>query len=201
MGQSRRGGPLCGIDAARFAEVERLATYELVNATLLSVLELQRATGLRAELFQVFMLIAIATVQRHVRAAGPDDPLADNTPLGPEHSGTISRRRIAETLGIPLETVRRHVAALLERGLIVERGRGRISTPGGTLARVGASGATLRIARQHVATSNTLARLGVTAPAQRTEARPAALRHGEYQSASRQIRIDSPPSSDSSSRS
>ncbi len=151
------------LDRVRFEAVERLAVYELVNTLLLDQLELQRVFDLRAEEFQVFFLIAVTTAQRHVRGAGaaPVAVLADRTPLGPEQSGSISRRRIAETLGIPLETVRRHVAHLMAKGLVVERGRGRIATPGGTLARVSAADATLHLVRRQLTLTNTLLRLGV----------------------------------------
>lgn len=52
------------VDAERFAEVERLAAYEIGNGLLLMNLDLQRCFGLRAEQYQVFMLIVVATVQR-----------------------------------------------------------------------------------------------------------------------------------------
>jgi len=96
-----------------------------MQRSLIAQLEPQRIYGLRAEEFQVFLLVVVATVQRHVRGATPESPKLDRTPLGPEDAGAISRRRIAETLGIPLETVRRHVAKLVARGLVVERGQGR----------------------------------------------------------------------------
>jgi biotin operon repressor len=149
------------LEPERFAEVERLAIYEIGNAVLLAHSNLQRAFGLRAEEFQVFYLVAIATAQRHVRGASRDAAKLDNTPLDPEQSGAISRRRISETLGIPLETVRRHVTKLVAQGLLVERGRGRIATSGGTLARLSATGVTRDLARQQVALANALIQLGV----------------------------------------
>lgn len=149
------------LDAGRLGEVERLAIYEIANALLLQQLALQREFGLRAEAFQVFQLIALATAQRYVRGASPDDPGADARPLGPDTTGAVSRRRIAETLGIPLETVRRHVAALVAVGLVAEKGRGRIATTGGTLARLKAQGLTQSLARQQQALATALLRLGV----------------------------------------
>lgn len=147
----------------RFERVERLAVFEIANFVLMAHLKLQGVFALRPEEFQVFCLIALATVQRHVRAARVGSDLVDKTPLPAELAGWISRRRISETLGIPLETVRRHVASLISRSLVVERGRGRISTPGGTLARIAEDGTDLFLARQHTRVSNALLRMNVLA--------------------------------------
>lgn len=188
------------LDRARFTETERLAVYEIANTILLAHSELQRAFDLRAEEFQVFSLIAIVTPQRYVRGSTHSKFLSNNAPLTQEQSGSISRRRIAETLGIPLETVRRHVEKLSARGLIVERGRGRISTPGGTLARLSVNGITLSLVKQQLALTNILLQLGVL-----TDSRPdkqvlPATSADTYQFASVQIRSDVPSSSVNSSR-
>lgn len=98
-----------------FARRERLAAYDIGNTLLMLNLELQQSFGLRAEEYQIFMLIVLSTVQRFVRNPVPDDGLLDRTPLPPEAAGSISRRRISETLDIPFETVRRTVATLLAR--------------------------------------------------------------------------------------
>jgi len=112
------------LDSEGFAEKERLVSYEMGNALLMLNLELQRNFGLRAEEYQVFMLIILSTVQRFVRNPGSEVTLLGRAAMPPEVSGSISRRRIAETLDIPFETVRRTVASLLARDLIVEHRRG-----------------------------------------------------------------------------
>jgi len=80
--------------------------------------------------------------------------------MPPEASGSISRRRIAETLDIPFETVRRTVASLLARDLIVEHRRGCLSTPGGTLSHLSDKALPERIARRFLSVSNMMARPG-----------------------------------------
>jgi hypothetical protein len=161
MTEQRRGQPpVLALDRVRFAEVERLAAYEIGNTLLIAHLDLQRAFGMRAEEYQVFFLIVIATVQRYARSGDPDPAYQGSKPLPAEMAASISRRRIADVLGIPVETVRRIVKGLLDRGLVVERGRGRISTPGGALAHLGVDQTPLRLAGQMVALGNTLARLG-----------------------------------------
>jgi len=134
MNEPRDGGqPRLELDPDGFAAVERLVAYEMGNALLMLNLQLQQRFGLRAEEYQVFLVIVLSTVQRFVRAGGPDDTYMRRTPLPLEQSSAISRRRVSDVLGVPLETVRRIVARLLARGLIVERSRGSLSTLGGTL--------------------------------------------------------------------
>lgn len=157
------------LDLPRYAEIERRVAYDLTNLLLMQNLELQHHFGLRAEDYQVFMLIGLSTVQKFVRSTGTDPGLQDRTPLPSEHASAISRRRISETLRIPLETVRRIVANLLARGMIVERRRGCLSTPGGTLTAMSAKAIPERIARRFVAQSNTLLRLEVIKPSDRCQ--------------------------------
>jgi hypothetical protein len=121
------------LDREGYSRVERLVAYEVGNALLMLNFELQRAFGLRAEEYQIFMVIVFSTVQRYARAAERDERFFGNEPLPAEYRGSISRRRISETLDIPLETVRRTVARLIAEGKIEEHQRGQLSTRGGTL--------------------------------------------------------------------
>jgi hypothetical protein len=131
---SRRG---IAVDPEGFRASERIAAYEIANSLLTVNIRLQTALGLRPEELEIFLIIVLATVQRYVRSTDPDPSFLDRTALPPHLAGFTSRRRIADVSGVPLETVRRHVARLMDRNLIVERGRGRLSTPGGTLSRLG----------------------------------------------------------------
>lgn len=148
------------LDPAGFAAVERLASYELGNALLLLNLELQQRFGLRAEDYQVMLLVTLSTVQRFARDGAAERAYFGRAPLPEGMRSSISRRRISETLGIPQETVRRIVARLLARGLIVEPRRGCLSTAGGTLAMLGADATPERVARRILATANALLRQG-----------------------------------------
>lgn len=143
-----------------FTKAERLVAYEIGNALLMLNLELQQHFNLRAEEYQVFLLIVLSTVQKFARTASPDGPFADRTPLPDVYAGTISRRRIADVLGIPVETVRRIVIRFLEAGLIVEHSRGGLSTQGGTLAAMSRDNTHEKITRRLISSINALIRLG-----------------------------------------
>lgn len=148
------------LDPEGFAKRERLVAYEIGNTLLMLNLELQQRFGFRAEEYQIFMLVALSTVQRFARRPGVNLVHMDRAPLPPEEASSISRRRISETLDIPLETVRRTVASLIARGMIVERRRGCLSTPGGTLAFLGEESLPERMARSFLSVSNLMTRLG-----------------------------------------
>jgi hypothetical protein len=148
------------LDDDGFGAVERLAAYEIGNLVLTQMLALQRHFGLRAELHQVFLVIVLATVQRYVRNPDADPEYVDRRPLSPTLAGGISRRRVAEVLDIPFETVRRHCVELLRRGLVVEHARGQLSTPGGTLEGLSADEIPRKLTGQIAGAGNALLRLG-----------------------------------------
>ena len=143
-----------------YASVERLLAYEIGNQLLGVPLAMQQRFGLRAEPLQILMLIMLASVQRYARALRPDPAYLARTPLPDQLSGQISRRRISDTLGIPVETVRRQVALLISRGLVVEQGRGQLTTPPGTLTYLADVGIPRSAVSQSVGLVNLMLRQG-----------------------------------------
>lgn len=111
------------------------------------------------------MLIAVSAIQRYARA--PDEAHVGADPLPTGVIGTISRRRLADTSGLPRETVARHVRTLIERGIVIELGRGQLTIPPGLLRDLGPTGLLERLARRSAALANALARLEVLVPAER----------------------------------
>ncbi len=149
------------IDKPGFTANERIVANDMGNTILGAMLRMQQHFGLRAEPFQVFFVIVLATVQKLLRNPDEMDPATRGTaPLRPEHCGTISRRRIAEVLDIPLETVRRHVAQLLAEGLLEERGRGELCSRDGILVSLSQADIPLDVARDFVSVVNAMGRRG-----------------------------------------
>ena len=151
------------LDSDRFDCVQRLAMYEIAGAMLDLSCEAQQVLGLRPDACQIYLLIAVSTVQRHVRAH--DGSFVGAAPLPEEMFSTVSRRRLSDVSGLPRETVARHVRHLIERGLVVEIARGRLSIPSGLLREVGPSGALERMAQRVATLANALIRLDVLVPA------------------------------------
>jgi len=165
VGNDATGGTRLQIDAEAFERLQRLAMYEIVCAMLDLSCEVQETLGLRPDACQVYLLIAVSAVQRHARA--PDGAYVGIDPIPLSQSGTISRRRIADASGLPRETVARHVRNLIGRGLVIEVGRGRLTTPPGLLRDVGPTGLLDRMARHSAGLANALLRLEVLVPVER----------------------------------
>jgi cytochrome P450 len=148
------------IDDEAFKSTERQTAFDLGNALLASHLRLQQHFGLRAEVMQVFLLIILATVQKLLRRLSSVPGLSGTAPVPAEFRGGISRRQIATILGIPLETVRRHVDLLATRGLVEERHRGCVSTRGGTLQSLSDAGIPRAMTSQFVSMVNSMTQTG-----------------------------------------
>jgi DNA-binding IclR family transcriptional regulator len=99
-------------------------------------------------------------VQRYIRAANPPPVYLDRTPMPPEGPGGVSQRRIADALGLPVETVRRHVNALIATGDVVEHRRGHLNTSPGRLELLAADGIPRAAAARTLAVANLMLRLG-----------------------------------------
>jgi hypothetical protein len=80
----------------------------------------------------VYLAVSCASVGgalRDPRAAESPPPPG---PMSPHHYRPVSRRAIAASTGLPRETVRRKIAAFLERGVMVAEGGG-VRIPDGLL--------------------------------------------------------------------
>ena len=146
-------------DSEAFTLKGRLAMQEIAGAMLDLNCDVQHTLGLRPDACHVYMMIAVAAVQRFARA--PDGAHVGMDPLPESKLGTISRRRIADASGLPRETVARHVRNLIERGVVVEVGRGRLTIPPGLLRELEPTGLPERMLRRVAALSNALIRLEV----------------------------------------
>lgn len=78
-----------------------------------------------------------------------------------EVRGTLSRRAIAQMLGLPFETVRRATGRLMARGLITERCRGKLVVTDQKIDPEGFIPFLAEIVRRWTATTERLADLGV----------------------------------------
>jgi hypothetical protein len=105
----------------------RLCGFALLNHCL----AMHRVLAGHLELQPVELMILVATttgnVQRALSPATSKRGIPAREPLPPDLVVPMSRRAIARITGIPKETVRRHVASMSGRGILV-------STPKGVLA-------------------------------------------------------------------
>lgn len=125
-----------------------VAHFQPVSATLLiaidafllwSALRSRRNLGLSATEWLVFLVVNTSAIQRFVRSPRVDPHLLDTAPIPQDQLGAISRRRVGDVSGLPLETVRRMASRLIARGLLREHGDG-LRGPGGILLRLAEGG-------------------------------------------------------------
>jgi hypothetical protein len=140
----------------------RLCGFALLN----HYLTMHQVIAQHAHLQPVELLILIATttgnVQRALRTEALPEALRGSKPLPPELTVPMSRRAIARITGIPTETVRRHVASMVKRGILVSMPKG-VRAPN-RLTERWAAAATIRLIESHAACSETLIALQAIAP-------------------------------------
>lgn len=160
MGPSQSRQVRLSLEKGEFDRRQRPALYEVVNALVNLTAEVQRTLNLRPEPCQIYLIIAVAVVQRYAR--GESSGIHDGSdPLPEALTSSISRRRIAEISGIPRETVARHVRYLIERGLVAETGTGKLVTPPGLLRSIGPTGLPERLVGEVASVAHRLIKLGV----------------------------------------
>lgn len=148
-------------DRARFAEQRRMALYAYFNGALVFLAEMQRRFALKPGEAQICLLVHTASIQRVVRDPHIPDHLRGNAPVPVELANGISRRQIARVTGLSREAVRRCVAMLLARELVIEKSPGRLIAPPGFLLRVEDTYPTEAMLAPILAVFETFVRLGV----------------------------------------
>jgi hypothetical protein len=121
---------------------------------------------------ELLILIATTTgnVQRALRADALPPSLRGSQPMPPGLAVPMSRRAIARVTGLPTETVRRHVASMLKRGILVAAPKGVLAPS--RLDEPWAAAATLRLIESHVACTQQLMTLKAISPPAPRAARP-----------------------------
>ncbi|MFN7816339.1 MAG: hypothetical protein ACK5OQ_08820 [Burkholderiales bacterium] len=127
------------------------------------------------QLQPVELLILIATttgnVQRALHPAELPQEFRGITSLPPGLVVPMSRRAIARVVGMPTETVRRHVQSMVERGILVSTPKGVLAP--NRLAERWAAAAVLRLIDSHVACTEKLIAAQAIVPQAKRPARSA----------------------------
>lgn len=116
-------------NTAKMAENWRVAMTALCNQFLVTQRALSAAGDLGPTETLIYLTISVANVQRLMRERTIPADLCGPVPLPREWVVPISRNAIASATGLPRETVRRQVAKLIERGILVEDARGGVTPP------------------------------------------------------------------------
>lgn len=76
------------------------------------------------ERYIIYLAVASASARRIARDPSLRARYGGEVPPPAEERAPISRRAIAQSVGLPRETVRRKLQELIDRGMLVETGRG-----------------------------------------------------------------------------
>ncbi len=98
----------------------RLSGFLAVNHYLSASDTLRRTFGLDPEDLLIVLTVALGSVQRMLRSPDPEGLAVSSGLVEQNRIVPVSRRAVARAANLPRETVRRRVAALLERGLLLE---------------------------------------------------------------------------------
>jgi len=115
------------------SDVDR-ATARLLAPYVLDVLVILDELQGRYDLGLIFALVALANVE-HVPESASFDPDMPWSGVPDGERRPISASAIAHELNLPLETVRRQVQILIERGVLVRQGTAGLICPGDYLRR------------------------------------------------------------------
>ncbi|MBN8492233.1 MAG: hypothetical protein J0M00_12505 [Burkholderiales bacterium] len=140
----------------------RLCGFALLN----HYLTMHQVIAANVDLPPIEALILIATttgnIQRALLTGSLPQALRGSQPLPPELVVPISRRAIARVTGLPTETVRRHVDAMVRRGTLLSTSKGVLAPS--RLTEGWAAGAVLSLLDSHAACTDQLLALQAIAP-------------------------------------
>ena len=118
---------------AKMGENWRVAVTSLMNLFLTMHRTMAAATPVGPTELLIYSTVSVANVQRLMRERSIPGSLAGTDILPREWVVPISRNAIATASGLPRETVRRHVARMIETGLLIEDERGGVTLPIGVI--------------------------------------------------------------------
>ena len=117
----------------KMAENWRVAMSALTNLFLTTHRTLAEATPVGPTELLIYVTVSVANIQKLMRERNIPEGFAATAILPREWVVPISRNAIATASGLPRETVRRHVAQMIEAGLLIEDPRGGVTLPVGVI--------------------------------------------------------------------
>jgi hypothetical protein len=148
---------------AKMAENWRVAMTALCNQFLTTHRALSEMGNLGPTETLIYLTISVANVQRLMRERTIPTEMCGTTPLPREWVVPISRNAIASATGLPRETVRRQVAKMIERGILIEDVRGGVTPPPNIIALTGAEPILEGLMTEFARTMEVLCRTGILA--------------------------------------
>ncbi len=116
---------------ARMADHWRAGMFSLINLFLAMHRSLAGHENMSPSVLLIYCTVSVGNIQKLMRERNVPPEFAATAVLPREWVVPMSRSAIAAATALPRETVRRHVAQMIEAGLLIEDPRGGVTiTPG-----------------------------------------------------------------------
>lgn len=145
----------------KMAENWRVAMTALTNLFLTLHRTMTEAAPIGPTELLIYITVSVANVQKLMRERVIPECYAATEILPREWVVPISRNAIATASGLPRETVRRRVAAMIETGMLIEDPRGGVTVPVGVIKDRGYEPLLEAMMTDFARTAEALLRIGV----------------------------------------
>lgn len=145
----------------KMAENWRVAMTALMNLFLTTQRTMTEASAIGPTELLIYVTVSVANVQKLMRERVIPECYAATDILPREWVVPISRNAIATASGLPRETVRRRVAAMIETGILIEDARGGVTLPIGVIKDRGFEPVLEAMMTDFARTAEALLRIGV----------------------------------------
>jgi len=146
---------------SKMAENWRVAMTALMNLFLTTHRTMAEASSIGPTELLIYVTVSVANVQKLMRERVIPECYAATDILPREWVVPISRNAIATASGLPRETVRRRVAAMIETGILIEDARGGVTLPIGVIKDRGYEPVLEAMMTDFARTAEALLRIGV----------------------------------------
>jgi hypothetical protein len=154
-------GDRVATNPVKMAENWRVAMTALSNLFLTTHRTMTQAAPIGPTELLIYVTVSVANVQKLMRERVIPECYAATEILPREWVVPISRNAIATASGLPRETVRRRVAAMIESGMLIEDPRGGVTLPVGVIKDRGYEPLLEAMMTDFARTAETLLRIGV----------------------------------------
>ena len=145
----------------KMTENWRVAMTALMNLFLTTHRTMTGASSIGPTELLIYVTVSVANVQKLMRERVIPECYAATEILPREWVVPISRNAIATASGLPRETVRRRVAAMIETGILIEDARGGVTLPIGVIQDRGYEPVLEAMMTDFARTAEALLRIGV----------------------------------------
>jgi hypothetical protein len=139
----------------------RSAMFPLLNMFLATHRIMSEHETMNPSMLLIYVTVVTGNIQKLMRERNVPPEFSSTAVLPREWVVPMSRSAIAAATGLPRETVRRHIAQLVERGVLIEDPRGGVTITPGAIQSRGYEPLLEKLLTEFARTADVLLRSGV----------------------------------------